>query len=161
RSKNELCHMFGLWRHKKATESTYYGLHSMHHRGQDGPGIVRDNGEELKVHKDVGVGRNVVKSDDLVDHTGSSSSEDRRDATQDTGVINNDHPLAFHSLGRSTAIAHNGNVMNADKLRRDLEQEGSVLQSSSDTEVLAHLIRKNGHWPMEEAIVAGLNQLVG
>src|SRR5699024_10538040 len=60
-----------------------------------------------------------------------------------------------------TAIAHNGNIMNADKLRRDLEQEGSILQSSSDTEVLAHLIRKNGHLPMEEAIVAGLNQLVG
>src|SRR5699024_5573245 len=58
-------------------------------------------------------------------------------------------------------IAHNGNIMNADKLRRDLEQEGSILQSSSDTEVLAHLIRKNGHLPMEEAIVAGLNQLVG
>src|SRR5699024_12757732 len=65
------------------------------------------------------------------------------------------------SVEGSTAIAHNGNIMNADKLRRDLQQEGSILQSSSDTEVLAHLIRKNGHLPIEEAIVAGINQLVG
>src|SRR5699024_5390379 len=79
----------------------------------------------------------------------------------DTGVINNVQPLAFHSLEGSTAIAHNGNIMNADKLRRDLEQEGSILQSSSDTEVRAHLSRKKGHLPMEEAMVAVLKPIVG
>lgn len=153
--------MFGIWGHKKATEITYYGLHSMQHRGQDGAGIVVNNGEELKVHKDMGLVNDVFKSVDFEDFSGTSAVGHVRNATQDTGVINNVQPLAFHSLEGSTAIAHNGNIMNADKLRRDLEQEGSILQSSSDTEVLAHLIRKNGHLPMEEAIVAGLNQLVG
>src|SRR5699024_10746628 len=82
-------------------------------------------------------------------------------ATKYNDISNIVHHLAIHSMEGRTAIAHNGNIMNADKLRHDLEQEGSILQSSSDTEVLAQLIRKNGHLPMEEAIVAGLNQLVG
>src|SRR5699024_9507423 len=155
-SKNEECHRFGIWGHKKGTEITYCGLHSMQHRGQDGAGIVVNNGEELKVHKDMDLEDDVCKCDDLEEFTGTSAVGHVWNATDETGVINNVQTITFHSLERSTEIAHNGNIMNADKLRRDLEQEGSILQSSSDTEVLAHLIRKNGHLPMEEAIVAGL-----
>lgn len=153
--------MFGIWGHEKATEITYYGLHSMQHRGQDGAGIVVNNGEELKAHKETGLVNDVFKSVDFTEFPGKSAVGHVRNATQDEGVQNNVQPLVFHSLEGSTAIAHNGSIMNADKIRRNLEQEGSILQSTSDTEVLAHLIRKNGHLPMEEAIIAGLNQLVG
>ncbi|HLR23823.1 MAG TPA: amidophosphoribosyltransferase, partial [Pseudogracilibacillus sp.] len=90
--------MFGIWGHKKATEITYYGLHSMQHRGQDGAGIVVNNGEELKVHKDMGLVNDVFKSVDFEDFTGTSAVGHVRNATQDTGVINNVQPLAFHSL---------------------------------------------------------------
>src|SRR5699024_4003498 len=70
-------------------------------------------------------------------------------------------PLVFRSLEGGTAIAHNGKIMNAKKIRRRLEEEGSILQTNSDTEVLAHLMRKNNPKTTEEAIVNGLKQLVG
>lgn len=153
--------MFGIWGHKKAAEITYYGLHSMQHRGQDGAGIVVNNGERLKVHKDVGLVNDVFKRVNFDDFPGYAAIGHVRNATQDDGVFDNVQPLVFRSLEGSTAIAHNGKIMNAGKIRRNLEEEGSILQTTSDTEVLAHLIRKNGKLTMEDAIVAGLKKLVG
>lgn len=153
--------MFGIWGHQKATEITYYGLHAMQHRGQDGAGIVVSNGNRLKVHKDIGLVNDVFKQVKFSDFPGHAAIGHVRNSTQDDGVFDNVQPLVFRSLEGSTAIAHNGRIMNAQKIRRNLEEEGSILQTTSDTEVIAHLIRKNGHLPMEEAIVAGLNQLVG
>src|SRR5699024_6021009 len=110
--------MFGIWGHKKETEITYNGLHSMQHRGQIGEGIVVNIGEDLKVHKDMCLVNDVYISVYFEDFTGTWAVGHVRNATQDTGVINNVQPLSFHSLESSTAIAHNGNIMNADKLRR-------------------------------------------
>src|SRR5699024_4080860 len=81
-------------------------------------------------------------------------------ATQDDGVFYNVQPLMFHSLEGSMAIAHNGKIMNADNIRRDLEKEGSILQTTSDTEVLAHLIKKEEPVPTEDAVIRGLNELI-
>src|SRR5699024_12485164 len=67
----------------------------------------------------------------------------------------------FHALEGSMAIAHNGKIMNADNIRRDLEKEGSILQTTSDTDVFAHLIKKEGPVPTEDAIIRGLKELVG
>jgi amidophosphoribosyltransferase len=153
--------MFGIWGHKKAAEITYYGLHAMQHRGQDGAGIVVSNGERLKLHKDVGLVNDVFKRVDFGDFPGEAAIGHIRNATQDDGVFDNVQPLIFRSLEGSTAIAHNGKIMNADKIRHRLEAEGSILQTTSDTEVLAHLIRKIGKSPRESAIKESLNQLVG
>src|SRR5699024_1921995 len=153
--------MFGIWGHEKAAEITYYGLHAMQHRGQDGAGIVVTDGENLNVHKDVGLVNDVFKKMNFKDFPGHAAIGHVRNATQDDGVFDNVQPLVFRSMNGSTAIAHNGNIMNADKIRKHLEQEGSILQTTSDTEVLAHLMRKNGQPTTEDAIIAGLKKLVG
>lgn len=153
--------MFGIWGHKQAAEITYYGLHAMQHRGQDGAGIVVSDKESLKQHKDVGLVNDVFKRFDFQHMEGRAAIGHVRNATQDDGVFYNVQPLMFNSLDGSMAIAHNGKIMNADQIRRDLEKEGSILQTTSDTEVLAHLMKKEGPVPTEEAIIRGLHELVG
>lgn len=153
--------MFGIWGHEKAAEITYYGLHAMQHRGQDGAGIVVSDGEKLHVHKDVGLVNDVFKRMNFEDFPGHAAIGHIRNATQDDGVFDNVQPLVFRSLSGSTAIAHNGKIMNADTIRRELEESGSILQTTSDTEVLAHLMRKKEQETTEEAIIASLKQLIG
>ena len=153
--------MFGIWGHEKAAEITYYGLHAMQHRGQDGAGIVVSDGEKLHVHKDVGLVNDVFKRMNFEDFPGHAAIGHIRNATQDDGVFDNVQPLVFRSLSGSTAIAHNGKILNADTIRRELEESGSILQTTSDTEVLAHLMRKKEQETTEEAIIASLKQLIG
>lgn len=153
--------MFGVWGHEKAAEITYYGLHAMQHRGQDGAGVVVANGEKLKLHKDVGLVNDVFKRFDFSKYPGRGAVGHVRNATQDDGTFDNVQPFVFRTLEGSTAVAHSGALVNAKTLRRDLEESGSILQTNSDTEILAHLMKKNGQKTTEEAIVAGLKQLVG
>ena len=153
--------MFGVWGHPKAAEITYYGLHAMQHRGQDGAGIVVSDGEKLNVHKDVGLVNDVFKRFNFKNYSGHAAIGHIRNATQDDGVFDNVQPLVFRSISGSTAIAHNGKILNADSIRRKLEETGSILQTTSDTEVLAHLMKKNDLETTEEAIIAGLRQLIG
>lgn len=153
--------MFGIWGHKQAAEITYYGLHAIQHRGQDGAGLVITNGKRLKLHKDVGLVNDVFKRVDFSKMTGHAAIGHVRNATQDDGNFNNVQPLVFRSMAGSMAIAHNGNIINADTIRKKLEKSGSIFQSTSDTEVLAHLIRRNGQNTTEEAIVEGIEQLIG
>src|SRR5699024_246411 len=150
-----------IWGHDKAAEITYYGLHAMQHRGQDGAGIVVNNDGELKLHKDVGLVNDVFKRINFSEFPGRAAIGHVRNATQDDGTFNNVQPLVFRSLHHSMAIAHNGKIMNAETIRAELEGSGSIFQTNSDTEVLAHLMKKNGQETTEEAITQALKQLVG
>jgi len=158
---NEECGVFGIWGHEKAAELTYYGLHSMQHRGQEGAGIVVSDGETLKAHKGLGLVNDVFKHAKFDELPGRNAVGHVRYATQGGKVIENVQPLLFRTQTGSMALAHNGNIMNAHKLRGQLEDEGSILQTSSDTEVLAHLIRKGGQPTNETSISNALNQVVG
>src|SRR5690625_3009945 len=153
--------MFGIWGHPKAAEITYYGLHSMQHRGQDGAGIVVSDGTQLKLHKDIGLVNDVFKRVNFEELKGLAAIGHVRNATQDDGSFDNVQPLVFRSLQGSTAIAHNGKLINTKEIRRNLEASGSIFQTTSDTEVLAHLMKKNGAHTTEEAIISGLKYLVG
>src|SRR5699024_5890954 len=84
-----------------------------------------------------------------------------RNATQDDGTFDNVQPFVFRTLEGSTAIAHTGELINSKTLRKKLEDSGSILQTTSDTEILAHLMKKNGQNTTEEAIIQGLEQLIG
>ncbi|MFB4168597.1 amidophosphoribosyltransferase [Virgibacillus sp. JSM 102003] len=158
---NEECGVFGIWGHEKAAELTYYGLHSMQHRGQEGAGIVVNDGMELKAHKGLGLVNDVFKHANFSELTGSVAVGHVRYSTQGGKGLENVQPLLFRSQTGSMALAHNGNLMNEQKLRGELEDEGSILQTSSDTEVLAHLIRRNGMETNEESISSALNKVVG
>lgn len=158
---NEECGVFGIWGHDKAAELTYYGLHSIQHRGQEGAGIVVSNGLELKGYKGLGLVNDVFKNARLDEMNGKAAVGHVRYSTQGSKVIENVQPLLFRSQSGSIALAHNGHIMNAYKLRGQLEAQGSIFQSSSDTEVLAHLMKRNGRTMNEESIADALHQLVG
>lgn len=153
--------MFGIWGHEKAAEITYYGLHALQHRGQDGTGLVVSDGERLKLHRGVGLVNDVFKDIDFRAFPGTSAIGHVRNATQDNEDVDHVQPLLFPSQTESMAIAHNGNIMNAFALRGELEEEGSILQTRSDTEVLAHLMKRRGNTLSEETIGEALRKLVG
>ncbi|MCT1903561.1 amidophosphoribosyltransferase [Oceanobacillus sojae] len=157
---NEECGVFGIWGHKKAAELTYYGLHSMQHRGQEGAGIVVSRDMQLKGHRQLGLVNDVFKHVNFDDFNGEIALGHVRYATQGGKGIENVQPLVFQSLTGGMALAHNGNLMNATKLREELEKEGSIFQTTSDTEVLAHLIKRSGE-VTEATISEALNRVKG
>lgn len=153
--------MFGIWNHEKAAEITYYGLHALQHRGQDGAGLVTSDGKKLKLHKDVGLVNDIFNRENFAKLDGRVAIGHVRNASQDDGDFDHVQPQVFHSQTDSMAIAHNGNIMNAYSLRGKLENSGSIFQTTSDPEVLAHLIKRNGTTVTEEVIASALDQLVG
>lgn len=153
--------MFGIWGHDKAAEITYYGLHALQHRGQEGAGIVISNGRTLQIHKDEGLLNDVFNRSHFQELKGRASVGNIHYVTNGNGGVENIQPHLFHSQTGSMALAHIGNIMNRDELRGQLESEGSIFQSETDTELLAHLIKKNGQKINEQSITNALQQLVG
>ncbi|WP_027410392.1 amidophosphoribosyltransferase [Anoxybacteroides tepidamans] len=158
---NEECGIFGIWGHKEAAQLTYYGLHSLQHRGQEGAGIVVANGETLKGHKGLGLVTEVFSNGGLQQLSGSAAIGHVRYATAGGGGYENVQPLLFRSQSGSIALAHNGNLVNAAELKYRLEQQGSIFQTTSDTEVFAHLIRRSMAPTLKEQIKVALNYLEG
>ena len=153
--------MFGIWGHEKAAEITYYGLHALQHRGQDGAGVVVSDGEQLKIHKDLGLVNDVFKRAEFPQLSGRAAIGHIRYGKKAEGEVDSVQPLLFRSQTDSLALAHSGNIINAYDLQGELESEGSILQTSSDTEVLAHLIKRNGKQTAEETIIDALQRIVG
>ncbi|WP_449354343.1 amidophosphoribosyltransferase [Virgibacillus natechei] len=153
--------MFGIWGHEKAAEITYYGLHALQHRGQEGAGIVVSDGETLKLHRDLGLVNDVFKRTSFSEISGRAAIGHVRYTTQVDRGIDSVQPLLFRSQTNSMALAEVGNVMNAHKLREELEDEGSILQTQSDTELLAHLMKRNGKDVTQESIIKALQQFTG
>ncbi|WP_277678901.1 amidophosphoribosyltransferase [Gracilibacillus dipsosauri] len=158
---NEECGVFAVWGHEKAAEMTYYGLHALQHRGQEGAGIVTTDGKKLHVHKGVGLVNDVFSEDKFSSLKGHAAIGHVRYATQGGGGFENVQPLVFRSQKNSMALAHNGNLVNAHALKSQLEAQGSILQTTSDTEVIAHLIKRSGNVPLEEAIGSALSMIKG
>ena len=162
KSLNEECGVFGVWGHEDAAQISYYGLHSLQHRGQEGAGIVVSDGEELRAHKGLGLVTEVFNNDIISSLKGSAAIGHVRYSTAGNGGYQNVQPLFFKSqTGGSLALAHNGNLTNATALRHQLEAQGSIFQTTSDTEVLAHLIRRSGYLTLEDKVKNSLSMLKG
>ncbi|MFD3447592.1 amidophosphoribosyltransferase [Microbacteriaceae bacterium 4G12] len=158
---NEECGVFGVWGHNNAAQITYYGLHSLQHRGQEGAGIVVNDGEKLTGHKGMGLITDVFSHGELDHLTGKAAIGHVRYATAGGGGYENVQPLLFHSQTGSLALAHNGNLVNANRLKSELEMQGSIFQTTSDTEVLAHLLRRHNEFPLVERAKVALNKIQG
>jgi amidophosphoribosyltransferase len=158
---NEECGVFGVWGHPDAAQLTYYGLHSLQHRGQEGTGIVVSDGKKLKGIKGEGLVSEIFTENVLAELTGTSAIGHVRYATAGGGGYENVQPLLFHSQTGSLALAHNGNLVNANYLKHQLETQGSIFQTSSDTEVLAHLIRRSGFHQKKDQVKNALSMLKG
>src|SRR5699024_11784267 len=136
--------MFGIWGHEKAVEITYYGLHALQHRAQDGAGVVVSDGETLRAHKDVGLVNDVFKQMDFSKFPGRAAIGHLRYGKHQATAANIE-PLLFHSQTDSVAMALNGSVMNAYDLQGELEEAGSIFETTADTEVIAHWMTRSGH----------------
>ncbi|WP_100489268.1 amidophosphoribosyltransferase [Sporolactobacillus pectinivorans] len=142
---NEECAVFGIWGHDHAAQLTYYGLHSMQHRGQEGAGIAVTDGKNIYDHKGLGLVNDVFDHEKLeyLNNKGFAAIGHVRYSTQGGNSYANVQPLVFRSQKDSLSIAHNGNLVNAHKLKGELEERGSIFQTTSDTEVIAHLIKRD------------------
>lgn len=161
RGLNEECGVFGIWGHPDAAQITYYGLHSLQHRGQEGAGIVVTDGEKLKGYKGLGLVTEVFNNGQLKNLKGHAAIGHVRYSTAGGGGYENVQPLLFHSQNGGLAIAHNGNLVNANALKHQLEHQGSIFQTTSDTEVLAHLIKRSGFKAVKDQLKNSLSMLKG
>ena len=144
KSLNEECGVFGIWGHPDAAKLTYFGLHSLHHRGQEGAGILSNDAGQLKRHRDMGLLSEVFRDPANLDKlTGMAAIGHVRYATAGEASVDNIQPFMFKFHDGQLGLAHNGNLTNAESLRHELEKNGAILNSTSDSEILAHLIRRS------------------
>ncbi|UXV31438.1 amidophosphoribosyltransferase [Mammaliicoccus sciuri] len=162
KSLNEECGVFGIWNHPESAQLTYMGLHSLQHRGQEGAGIVTSNGFELKGERGLGLLSDAITDVQLEGFKGNQHAIGHvRYATSGNKGIENIQPFLYHFYDMSVGVCHNGNLVNAQSLRKELEQEGAIFHSSSDTEVIMHLIRRSKAPTFEEALKESLNTVKG
>ena len=136
KSLNEECGIFGVWGHPDAARVTYFGLHSLQHRGQEGAGIVSNDNGKLYGYRELGLLSEVFKDDrQLAQLKGSAAIGHVRYATAGNGSVDNIQPFLFKFYDGSVGLAHNGNLTNARSLRTSLEQDGAIFHSNSDTEI--------------------------
>jgi len=139
----EECGVFGVFGHPDAASLSYYGLHALQHRGEESAGICTTDGGDFNYHRGMGLVKEVFDKDRLASLVGSRSIGHVRYSTSGESKLANAQPLVFKYRDGDLAIATNGNIVNANQIRRELESSGSIFQTSSDTEVLAHLIARS------------------
>ncbi|MBI4425374.1 MAG: amidophosphoribosyltransferase [Elusimicrobia bacterium] len=155
-----MCGVVGVFGHRDASQLAYLGLFALQHRGQESAGIVTADGENLRLRVGMGLASEVFDEGTLRELTGRSAVGHVRYATTGASHLKNAQPLTFNHVHGPIAIAHNGNLTNAGQLRKRLEERGAIFQSSTDSEVIVHLIAR-AKGPVEDAIIHSLRQVVG
>jgi len=160
RFKDE-CGVFGIQGHPEAANLIYLGLHALQHRGQESAGIATTDGERL--HVEIGMGQvgDIFMEERLSRLPGGSGVGHVRYSTAGTSDLKNAQPMRVRCHKGEIAVAHNGNLVNADRLRSNLECDGSIFTSNSDTEVILHLIARSHQREIEDAVVDALAQVRG
>jgi amidophosphoribosyltransferase len=137
----EECGVFGIFGHPEAANLTYLGLYSLQHRGQESCGIVASDGHRLRAHKGMGLVADVFKNDEVFSTLpGKSAIGHVRYSTAGGNDFKNCQPIMVDYARGSIAVAHNGNLVNAQEVRNDLEQRGSIFSTTADTEVIIHML---------------------
>ncbi len=158
---NEECGVFGVIGVSNASEVMYYGLHALQHRGQEGCGIITTDHKDFYSLKGEGLVNEVFDDRNLQTLKGDTAIGHVRYSTSGGGGIENVQPFLFRHHTGDFGLCHNGNLVNSKELRRFLEIQGSIFQSTSDTEIFAHLIKKDTQTNRLEAIKSALNRLEG
>ncbi|MCX7886618.1 MAG: amidophosphoribosyltransferase [Verrucomicrobiae bacterium] len=136
------CGLFGIYGHPNAAELTYYGLYAVQHRGQESAGIAASDGVELRTHKGMGLVAQVFDKTILRSLPGHLAIGHVRYSTKGSSHIKNAQPLAADCACGQIAIGHNGNLTNAARLRAELEAQGSIFQTTCDSEIVLHLLAR-------------------
>src|SRR5580693_6612678 len=132
-----------VYGHPEAANMTYLGLHALQHRGQESAGIVTSDGEQLYAHRAMGLVQDSFSQEQLSQLPGRIAIGHTRYSTAGGSHLKNAQPFAVDYARGSLAVCHNGNLTNADELRANLEERGSIFQSSADTEVLVHMVARS------------------
>ncbi len=157
----EACGVFGVYGHPEAARLTYYGLYALQHRGQESAGIVVSDGKRLKDRRAMGLVPDIFHEDDLKGLTGHIACGHVRYSTTGSSIQANVQPFIINYAGHSLCLGHNGNLTNAFDLRRRLEREGSIFQTTMDSEIVMHLLARNIHLGFEEGLIEALKELRG
>lgn len=158
----EFCGVFGIYGEELAAHQVYLGLYALQHRGQEAAGIAASDGENLSSHKGLGLVWSVFSSPEVMPRLkGHAAIGHNRYSTRGASDIVNAQPIVIQSRMGQIAAVHNGNITNADELRTDMEQRGSIFQTTADTEVVLHLMARSGRDEIEDMLEEALPELVG
>ena len=137
------CGVFGVFGHPNAAELTYYGLFALQHRGQESAGIVTSDGRQFRKHVGMGLVSQVFNGDILHDLIGHIAVGHTRYSTTGSSLLQNAQPLTIGCRIGQVAVAHNGNLTNAAKLRDELEAKGQGFQTTVDSEIQTDRARRS------------------
>jgi amidophosphoribosyltransferase len=157
----EACGIFGIFGSEKASELTYLGLFALQHRGQESAGIISGTNDELRIYKSMGLVDKVFNKRILEDLTGNYALGHVRYSTTGSSLQKNAQPLLVSYDRGDLGIAHNGNLVNAGTLRRQLEKQGSIFQTTVDSEIILHLIARGQSEDFNENLKNALRQIKG
>jgi len=157
----EECGIVGVFGHPEAANLVYLGLYALQHRGQESAGIVSSDGHHLNAHRGLGLVADVFDARIIGRLVGSSAIGHNRYSTSGQTLLKNAQPLVAEFGTGGLAIAHNGNLVNATELRQQLEDDGSIFQSSVDTEVIVHLMARARGERLIDRAVSALGQIRG
>ena len=155
------CGVFGVFGHPNAAELTYYGLYALQHRGQESAGIASTDGKEFLVHRGMGLVPQIFTGEVLHRLVGSMAIGHTRYSTTGSSTIVNAQPLMVDCAKGRIAIGHNGNLTNASELREELEAQGSIFQTTVDSEIILHLLAQPARGAHESALVDAVRRIEG
>jgi len=156
-----MCGIFGIEGHADAANFTYLGLYALQHRGQESSGIVSWDGDAMRVERGMGQIADVFNEEALARLPGLRALGHTRYSTSGTSVLDNAQPIVVNTSMGPIALVHNGNLVNAVSERRRLESSGSIFQTSSDTEVILHLMARNPRKNLVDSLMIALQRIRG
>jgi amidophosphoribosyltransferase len=155
------CGVFGIFGHPEAANMTYLGLYALQHRGQESAGIAASDTRQVRISREMGYVADVFDGETLSKLPGPLAIGHVRYSTAGESKLLNAQPILIDCAHGQIALCHNGNIVNAGELRDDLVQQGSIFQSSSDTEVILHLYARSKAHSVEDAIIESVAQVQG
>ncbi len=158
---HDQCGVFGIFGHPEASKLTYLGLYALQHRGQEAAGIASSDGADIHSHKSLGSVQEIFTPQVLASLPGAVAIGHTRYSTAGDNTVVNAQPVVIDCNKGKIALGHNGNLTNALEMRRKLEHRGSIFQTTSDTEVIVHLIARSSARNLSGAIADALNQVEG
>ena len=156
-----MCGIFGIANHPEAARMTYLGLYALQHRGQESAGISSSDGDQVYTSKAMGHVADVFTEEMMSKLKGSAAIGHTRYSTAGDSSAGNAQPIVVKCMHGTVALAHNGNLINAVSLRENLEQQGAIFQSTSDSEVILHLLARSQTGDLLDALVETLAKVQG
>jgi amidophosphoribosyltransferase len=157
----EACGIFGIHGHPDSSRLTYFGLYALQHRGQESAGIAVLQNGDIASHKGMGIVPDVFDLQHMEMLHGLNAIGHVRYSTTGSSILSNAQPFVVHHSNKSYAVAHNGNLVNAHTLKKELEDSGSILQTTMDTEIFLHMFVKNLKRGFDGALMETVQRIKG